>query len=173
MLTLYPTAHQALKKQAKLQLILAIFTFLFKNCTVTQEMPNMKPAIFCGLMLSLSLAGCQLISPVFVNYHGVRMDVAKWINSQALLSMQQKRSLAQLSRAQQKIHSFSAKDEAARFAIAEENQTAMHCASLRLSQKKIEQLQHQIFGADREHALQNYQQQAPLLKLDEKSIQCE
>ena len=58
------------------------------------------------LLSSFSLlTACQVVSPIFVDYNGVRMDVAKWINNHQLLTMQQKRSLAQLSKAQQKLGS--------------------------------------------------------------------
>ncbi|SPL71994.1 hypothetical protein [Acinetobacter stercoris] len=42
-----------------------------------------------------------MISPTFVDYNGVRMNVAKWINQQQMLGMQQKRRLVQLSKVQQ------------------------------------------------------------------------
>ncbi|MDN5511831.1 MAG: hypothetical protein L0G53_06190 [Acinetobacter sp.] len=51
-------------------------------------------------LIALITTACQLISPLFVSYNGVRMDVARWINNQQLLSMQQKCSLAQLSKTQ-------------------------------------------------------------------------
>lgn len=133
----------------------------------------LKKSILCSLLLGFGLSGCQLISPIFVDYNGVRMDVAKWINKQTLLSMQQKRSLVQLSKAQQKIQNFSALDQAKSFAVAKENAIAMHCANLHLSQKKIEQLQVHIFDTKKQQILQNYQQHAPMIKLDEKSIQCD
>ncbi|KYQ70539.1 hypothetical protein AZH43_04160 [Acinetobacter pragensis] len=131
----------------------------------------MKKIIMISLLLSLS--GCQLVSPIFVDYNGVRMDVAKWINSQTLLSMQQKRSLVQLSKAQQQLHNYSAKDDSARFSIAKQNQIALHCAHLYVSDKKIAQLQQQIFGDEKALILERYHQLAPAFKLDEKSIQCE
>ena len=64
---------------------------------------NSFKLITLGLIISIS-AGCQVVSPVFVDYNGVRRDVAKWINHQQLLSMQQKRSLVQLSKAQQQLY---------------------------------------------------------------------
>jgi hypothetical protein len=57
-----------------------------------------KIKIFILLIGISSLSACQIISPIFVDYNGVRRDVAQWINQQQLMSMQQKRSLAQLSR---------------------------------------------------------------------------
>lgn len=51
---------------------------------------NSFKLITLGLIISIS-AGCQVVSPVFVDYNGVRRDVAKWINHQQLLSMQQKK----------------------------------------------------------------------------------
>ena len=64
---------------------------------------NSFKLITLGLIISIS-AGCQVVSPLFVDYNGVRRDVAKWINHQQLLSMQQKRSLVQLSKAQQQLY---------------------------------------------------------------------
>lgn len=60
------------------------------------------------LLISLSsLSACQIISPIFIDYNGVRRDVAQWINQQQLMSMQQKRSLAQLSRKSDAIRNMS------------------------------------------------------------------
>lgn len=59
-----------------------------------------KTKILILLIGLSSLGACQIISPIFVDYNGVRRDVAQWINEQQLMSMQQKRSLAQLSRAE-------------------------------------------------------------------------
>ena len=87
--------------------------------------------------------------------------------------MQQKRSLVQLSKAQQRSNCFSRLSDSRRLAVAKENAIAMHCANLHLSQKKIQQLQLQIFGEDKEHILKEYQQLAPMIKLDKKSIQCD
>lgn len=131
----------------------------------------MKKTILLSLVLSLG--GCQLVSPIFVDYNGVRMDAAKWINSQSLLSMQQKRSLTQLSKAQQQLHHYSDQDSPTRLAIAKQNQIALHCAHLHLSEKKISQLQQQLFGDEKQQILAFYQENAPMIKLDEKSIQCE
>ena len=120
------------------------------------------------------LSACQAISPIFVDYNGVRRDVAEWINGQNLLSMQQKRSLAQLSRAEQPLlHADKAEDPATRLALAKSHQEAMHCANLVLSAKKIDQLQTQVWGADKARVLAYYQQHFPKLKLDANSIQCD
>ena len=83
------------------------------------------------VMLSALLGACQWAGPIFVEYNGVRRDVAEWINGQNLLSMQQKRSLAQLSRAEQPLmHADKAEDPATRLALAKSHQEAMHCAYL-------------------------------------------
>ncbi len=121
----------------------------------------------------LCLSGCQLISPIFVDYNGVRRDAAQWINQQTLLSMQQKRSLAQLSKAQQRLIGFAGKDSAVRFEITKENQIAMQCAKQQVNDKKIGQLQDQLFGDDKTAVLSQYQELAPMLKIDAASIQCE
>ena len=126
------------------------------------------------LLVIGNLTACQLLSPIFVDYTGVRMDVAKWINRQPLLSMQQKRSLVQLSKAQQKIHSIENLSEAQKLKIAQENSIALHCAGLYLNQNKIEQLQSQVFGdVEKQQILARYKQQFPKVKLDSRSIQCE
>ena len=114
------------------------------------------------VMLSALLGACQWAGPIFVDYNGVRRDVAEWINGQNLLSMQQKRSLAQLSRAEQPLlHADKAEDP------------AMHCAYLVLPAEKIDQLQEQVWGADKARVLAYYQQHFPKLKLDVNSIQCD
>lgn len=48
-----------------------------------------KIKIFILLIGISSLSACQIISPIFVDYNGVRRDVAQWINQQQLMSMQQ------------------------------------------------------------------------------------
>ena len=124
-------------------------------------------------VLLFTLSGCQLISPIFVDYYGVRMDAAKWINHQTFLSMQQKRSLAQLSKASQPLNKFSTQDSQQRFELAKQYQIAMHCAHQHVTDQKINQLQQIIFGNEKEHILMNYQQLAPQFKLDAQSIHCE
>lgn len=126
------------------------------------------------VMLSALLGACQWAGPIFVDYNGVRRDVAEWINGQNLLSMQQKRSLAQLSRAEQPLlHADKAEDPATRLALAKSHQEAMHCAYLVLPAEKIDQLQEQVWGADKARVLADYQQHFPKLKLDASSIQCD
>ncbi|SDC30349.1 hypothetical protein SAMN05421732_1057 [Acinetobacter kookii] len=126
-----------------------------------------------GLMTLLS-SSCQLISPIFVDYNGVRMDVARWINNQQLLSMQQKRSLAQLSKAQQKLYRIEQIPQDQKLAIATQNQIALYCARLHLTENKISQLQNIIFGENEKVAiLQKYAEEFPKVKLDASAIQCE
>ena len=76
--------------------------------------------IAIGLMTFITIS-CQVISPIFVDYNGVRMDVARWINNQQLLTMQQKRSLVQLSKAQQKLYRIEHIPEDQKLAIATQN----------------------------------------------------
>ena len=130
-------------------------------------------------LISISLiavvsTGCQVISPLFVDYNGVRMDVARWINNQQLLSMQQKRSLAQLSKAQQKLYRIEQIPEDQKPAIAKQNQIALHCAYQHLSEHKIKQLQAVVFGQDKKDViLEKYNQEFPQIKLAASAIQCE
>ncbi|WP_228146611.1 hypothetical protein [Acinetobacter sp. ANC 3903] len=65
------------------------------------------------------------------------MDVARWINNQQLLSMQQKRNLAQLSKAQQKLYQIEQIPQDQKLAIAMQNQIALHCTRLYVSEHKI------------------------------------
>ena len=134
---------------------------------------NSFKLITLGLIISIS-AGCQVVSPLFVDYNGVRRDVAKWINHQQLLSMQQKRSLVQLSKAQQQLYYIDRIPVEQKLALATQNQIALHCAHQYLSENKINQLQELIFGADNKHTiLQQYDQQFPKVKLAASAIQCE
>ena len=126
------------------------------------------------LLLSMGIfTGCQVISPVFVDYNSVRRDVAQWINHHTFLSMQQKRSMAQLSRAQQKIVRFADLNTEQQLELARENQIALSCASQHLSQKQIQQLQQQIFDEKTAKVLLSYEQLAPKIKLDASQIQCD
>lgn len=127
-------------------------------------------------MLSISifmLSGCQIVSPLFVDYHGVRRDVATWINHHQFMSMQQKRSLAQLSKAQQKLKRFPEYDSNLKLEVSKENQIALYCARKSVSERKIKQLQHLIFVDQNDQILLNYDQLAPQIKLDTSQIQCE
>ena len=118
-------------------------------------------------------SGCQVISPFFVDYNGVRMDVAKWINNHQLLSMQQKRSLVQLSKAQQKLYQIENKSEEQRIQIIKENMIAMHCAQTHLTEHKIKQLQNQIFDhTEKQQILEIYNQQRQKITIDLNSVQC-
>ena len=120
------------------------------------------------------LSACQAISPIFVDYNGVRRDVAEWINGQTLLTMQQKRSLAQLSRSEQALGSAeSLTENDAKLALAKTRQSALHCARLHVSEAKITQLQQQVWGAEREQLLQYYAKQFPRIKVDANSIKCD
>ena len=120
------------------------------------------------------LGACQVISPIFVDYNDVRMDVAKWINNHQLLSMQQKRSMAQLSKAQQKLVRIDSISNDQKLSISKENSIALHCAHLHLSAKQIDQLQNQIFDEQqKEKILKKYEQEFPKIKLDSSMIQCE
>ncbi|AXQ23070.1 hypothetical protein BEN71_13725 [Acinetobacter wuhouensis] len=126
------------------------------------------------LILSLTLlTACQTISPIFVDYNGVRMDVAKWINQHQLLNMQQKRSMVQLSKAQQQLQRINNIPETQKLEIAKDNSIAMHCAQQHLTESQISQLQQQIFGDDKQRILDIYDQKFPKLKLDVNAIQCE
>ncbi|TCB52827.1 hypothetical protein E0H80_01705 [Acinetobacter sp. ANC 4779] len=125
-------------------------------------------------LIAVVSTGCQLISPLFVDYNGVRGDVASWINNQQLLSMQQKRSLAQLSKAQQKLYQIEQIPEDQKLAIAKQNQIALHCAYQQLTEHKIKQLQAMVFGQDKKDAiLKKYAQEFPQIKLAASAIQCE
>ncbi|TCB47606.1 hypothetical protein E0H83_03190 [Acinetobacter terrestris] len=125
-------------------------------------------------LVAILITGCQVISPLFVDYNGVRMDVARWINNQQLLSMQQKRSLAQLSKAQQKLYRIEQIPENQKLAVAKQNQIALHCAYQHLSEHKIKQLQAMVLGQDKKDAiLKKYAQEFPQIKLASSAIQCE
>lgn len=126
------------------------------------------------LLIGLSsLSACQIISPIFVDYNGVRRDVAQWINQQQLMSMQQKRSLAQLSRAQQKIERYPEYDQTQRLAVTRENQIALHCVRLHVTEHKIQQLQQKIYAGETQTILNRYEQLSPQIKLDPTSIRCD
>ena len=132
-----------------------------------------KIKIFIVLIGISSLSACQIISPIFVDYNGVRRDVAQWINQQQLMSMQQKRSLAQLSRAQQKIGRYPEYDQSQRLAVTRENQIALHCARLHVTEHKIRQLQQKIYAGETQTILNRYEQLSPQIKLDPTSIRCD
>ena len=126
------------------------------------------------LLISLSsLSACQIISPIFVDYNGVRRDVAQWINQQQLMSMQQKRSLAQLRRAQQKIGRYPEYDQSQRLSVTRENQIELHCARLHVTEHKIRHIQQKIYAGETQTILNRYEQLSPQIKLDPTSIRCD
>jgi hypothetical protein len=130
---------------------------------------------FKGLLVltcTFSLSACQVISPIFVNYNGVRMDVASWINKHPLMSMQQKRSLVELSKAQQRLNRFHEYDAATRFDVTLQNQKAMYCAQQSVSNSKIKSLQEKIYGESLDQIMTQYQQLRPQIKLDVQQINC-
>ena len=88
--------------------------------------------------------------------------------------MQQKRSLAQLSKAQQKLYRIEQIPQDQKLAIATQNQVALNCARLHLTENKIDQLQSIVFGQNqKQEVLQHYDQQFPQVKLAGSTIQCE
>ena len=88
--------------------------------------------------------------------------------------MQQKRSLAQLSKAQQKLYRIEQIPQDQKLAIATQNQIASHCARLHVSEHKINQLQLIVFGKDKkQQILEKYDQEFPKVKLEASAIQCE
>ena len=119
------------------------------------------------------LSACQVISPIFVNYNGVRMDVAKWINHQPFMTMQQKRSLVELSKAQQKLKRFPEYDHAKQLEITKQNQIAMYCAERIVTEHKIKQLQHQIYAEELDLVLGQYNKLAPKIPLESSQIKCD
>ncbi|WP_180105911.1 MULTISPECIES: hypothetical protein [unclassified Acinetobacter] len=121
----------------------------------------------------MTLTGCQIVSPIFVDYNGVRRDVATWINKQPLLSMQQKRSMAQLSRAQQPIIRLDFNDQEKLVSVARANEAAMYCANQYLSARQIQRLQKQIFPEDTLHKLSLLEQQALHITLTEQEKRCD
>jgi hypothetical protein len=92
------------------------------------------------------LTACQAISPIFVDYHGVRRDVAQWINHKNLLSMQQKRDLVAIAQVEQtlnRIKRSSTIEERQTFAA--EYHTAYVCHASQLNPKHVKALQLQIY----------------------------
>lgn len=134
---------------------------------------KMRKHFIVLIFIVSSLSACQMISPIFVDYNGVRMDVAKWINTQTFLSMQQKRSLAQLSKAQQQLYHIDQIPDEKKLEIAKQNTTALYCARLYLTERKISQLQDRIFSEQKIQILERYSHDFPRIKLDENSIHCE
>lgn len=133
----------------------------------------MSKILLIGILCT-SLSACQLIQPNELEYNGVRSDIAQWINSQSSLSMQQKRSLAQLSRAQQKLLNIDKITTDQKLNISKENTIAMHCAYTNLSHAEIEQLQDKIFKPmEKIRILEIFEREFPQIKLDPASIQCD
>nr|WP_179997755.1 hypothetical protein [Acinetobacter sp. YH12239] len=134
----------------------------------------LNPQYFILICCLSLVSGCQTIHPISVNYHGVRMDVAQWINAQNFITMQQKRTLVQLSRAQQKLVHIDVIPEDHKLAVSKENAVALHCAQLYLSEQKIESLQNIVFSNVNQTAvLAQFEQEFPKIKLDSQLIQCQ
>ncbi len=155
------------------QFLLCISRINMNFKTVLSYSDMIKTKIFLTISTALSLSACQLISPLMVDYNGVRRDVAHWINNHQLMSMQKKRSLVQLSKAQQKLKHFAEYDATEQMKVTQENQIALHCARLHITESKISQLQQQIYGSANASIQQQYQRLAPKFKIDTTQIQCE
>ena len=136
------------------------------------ELTAMKNNFLIFLFSFSLLSACQTTHPALVDYNGVDVEIATWIKHQKL-STQQKTSLVQLSKAQQKLIDIENIQDNQKFTIAKENAIAMHCAHQRLTENKNNQLQDQIFGQSKFQILEIYKQQFPKLKIDVNSIQCE
>jgi hypothetical protein len=99
------------------------------------------------------------------------MDVVMDQQSTAFDHVAKAQPPAQRIQAQQKLYRIEHIAEDQKLAVATQNQIALHCARLHLTENKINQLQSIIFRENKKAAiLQKYPQEFPKIKLSASAI---
>ena len=131
----------------------------------------LKSIILSSLVVGLS--SCALVSPIFVDYNGVRRDVAQFINSKMSYSIADRHVLVAYAKGQQKILTVHQLNAAAQQQLAYERAVGRYCASQHISLKKLNQVDAKIFAHSDQQAnwqqIQNLQMQ---IQLDTAQIDC-
>lgn len=89
--------------------------------------------------------------------------------------MQQKRSLSQLSHAQQRLVRIDNISNEQKLEISQQNSIALHCAQQVSTINKIKQLQLKVFSdeLEKKRVLEKYDQEFPKVKIDISKIHCD
>ncbi|MFV5453217.1 hypothetical protein [Acinetobacter towneri] len=131
----------------------------------------LKSIILSSLVVGLS--SCALVSPIFVDYNGVRRDVAQFINSKMSYSIADRRVLVAYAKGQQKILTADRLSPEAQQQLAYERAVGRYCASQHISLKKLNQVDAKIFSYPDQQAnwqhIQNLQMQ---IQLNTNNIDC-
>ena len=91
------------------------------------------------------LGACSLISPLVVDYNGVRRDVATAINQNTLLSISSRHVLVAYAKEQQKILSSQYQSEDQQNRLAQDRAIGTYCALQKVSAKKLNWVDSKIF----------------------------
>ncbi|AWL28269.1 hypothetical protein DJ533_06640 [Acinetobacter defluvii] len=106
----------------------------------------MKTKVFACSALLLSLSACQLISPLVIDYNGVRLDVATYINNSMFFSIADRKVLVEYAKQQQKVLNFDKLTAEQQKQLAYDRAVGRYCAAQRISMKKLNLVDSQIFS---------------------------
>lgn len=106
----------------------------------------MKTKVFACSALLLSLSACQLISPLVIDYNGVRRDVATYINNSMFFSIADRKVLVEYAKQQQKVLNFDKLTAEQQKQLAYDRAVGRYCAAQHISMKKLNLVDSQIFS---------------------------
>lgn len=133
----------------------------------------MNTKLFVAISLSAFLTSCSVISPLVVDYNGVRMDVAKAINNNITLSISDRKTLVAYAKDQQKILSSQYATDDLQQQLAIDRKTLKYCALQNVSEKKLTWVDSKIFVlSDQIEKLKNAQQLEKQIELNTENLDC-
>ena len=134
----------------------------------------MKAWKILTIYMAVSLLGaCSLISPLVVDYNGVRRDVATSINQNPLLSISNRQVLVAYAKEQQKILSSQYQSEDKQKLLAQERAIGTYCSQQKISAKKLNWVDSKIFALpDQQEKLKLNQSLQSTIKLNTNEIDC-
>lgn len=106
----------------------------------------MKMKILVSSALLLSLSACQLISPLVIDYNGVRRDVATYINNSLFFSIADRKILVEYAKEQQKVLNFDQLNRDQQKQLAHDRAIGRYCAAQQISMKKLNLVDSHIFS---------------------------
>ena len=118
------------------------------------------------LLIGLVSSSCSVISPLVINYNGVRGDVATTINHNMRLSLSDRKVLVEYAKEQQKILNSAYQNDSAQHELAEQRAIGRYCSLQKVSQRKLDWVDQKIFALEEQQEkfkyMQSLQQQVEL-----------
>ncbi|MFC6052463.1 hypothetical protein ACFPT0_06310 [Acinetobacter portensis] len=135
---------------------------------------NMKLYQISSISIAiLSLTACSIISPLVVNYNGVRRDVATAINQNSLLTISSRQVLVAYAKEQQKILSSQYQSNDQQQLLAKERAIGTYCSQQKVSTKKLNWVDSKIFALPEQQEKLKYNQALQSnINLDTTQIDC-